>query len=70
MTGVDFNRTAIDASSQDPAVGLRAVVALRRLTDRLEVIQVTAARRAGWTWQQIGDALGITRQAVHKKYRR
>lgn len=67
---MDFNRTALEASSDDPAVGLRAVVALRRLTDRLEVIQVTAARRAGWTWQQIGDALGITRQAVHKKYRR
>jgi len=67
---MDFNRTAIEASSEDPAVGLRAVVALRRLTDRLEVVQVTAARRAGWTWQQIGDALGITRQAVHKKYGR
>jgi hypothetical protein len=67
---MDFNRTAVEASSDDPAVGLRAVVALRRLTDRLEVTQVTAARRAGWTWQQIGDALGITRQAVHKKYGR
>lgn len=67
---MDFNRTAIAASSEDPAIGLRAVVALRRLTERLEAIQVTAARRAGWTWQQIGDALGITRQAAHKKYRR
>jgi predicted transcriptional regulator len=67
---MDFIRAALEASSEDPAVGLSAVVALRRLTDRLEVIQVTAARRAGWTWQQIGDALGITRQAVHKKYRR
>ena len=67
---MDFKSTAIEASSEDPAVGLRAVVALRRLTDRLEVIQVTAARRSGWTWQQIGDVLGITRQAVHKKYGR
>lgn len=67
---MDFKGTAIDASSEDLAVGLRAVVALRRLTDRLEATQVTAARRAGWTWQQIGDALGITRQAVHKKYGR
>ena len=67
---MDFDRTATDARSDDPAVGLRAVVALRRLTDRLEAAQVTAARRAGWTWQQIGDALGISRQAVHKRYRR
>ena len=42
---MDFNRTALEAASEDPAVGLRAVVALRRLTDRLEVIQVTAARQ-------------------------
>jgi hypothetical protein len=67
---MDFNGTALEATSEDPSVGLRAVVALRRLTDRLEVVQVTAARRAGWTWQQIGDALGVTRQAVHKKYGR
>lgn len=67
---MDIKHTAINASSDDPAVGLRAVVALRRLTDRLEAVQVTGARRAGWTWQQIGDALGITRQAVHKKYGR
>jgi transcriptional regulator of acetoin/glycerol metabolism len=67
---MDFKSTAADASSGDPAVGLRAVVALRRLSDRHEAAQVAAARRAGWTWQQIGDALGITRQAVHKKYGR
>ena len=26
------------------------------------------ARAKGWSWQQIGDALGITRQSVHTKY--
>ena len=67
---MDLNGTMVEAGSDDPAIGLRAVVALRRLTDRLESTQVTKARRAGWTWQQIGDALGISRQAVHKKYRR
>jgi hypothetical protein len=67
---MDFNKTALEAGSDDPAVGLRAVVALRRLADRLEAAQVRSARKSGWTWQQIGDALGITRQAVHKKYGR
>jgi hypothetical protein len=67
---LDFNKTALEAGSDDPAVGLRAVVALRRLADRLEAAQVRSARKSGWTWQQIGDALGITRQAVHKKYGR
>jgi hypothetical protein len=55
-------------SSDDPAVGLRAVLALRRLAERVEANQVALARRQGWSWQQIGDALGITRQSVHQKY--
>jgi hypothetical protein len=52
----------------DPAVGLRAVVALRRLAERVEADQVAVARRRGWSWQQIGDALGVTRQSVHAKH--
>jgi hypothetical protein len=58
------------AESDDPAQGLQAVVVLRRLTDRLEERHVRTARAHGWTWQQIGDALGVSRQAVHKKYGR
>lgn len=63
----DITETIVAAESGDPAMGLRAVVVLRRLADRLEEINVSAARRQGWTWQQIGDALGVSRQAVHKK---
>lgn len=56
------------ASSPDPAVGLRAVRALRDLAERLEQIQVGHARDLGWTWQEIAAHLGVTRQAVHKKF--
>ena len=52
----------------DPATGLRAVGALHRLAERVEALHVAQARRAGWSWEQIGDALGITRQSVHAKY--
>jgi hypothetical protein len=60
-------------SSEDPATGLRAVLALRRLAEQVaanqvEANQVALARRQGWSWQQIGDALGITRQSVHAKF--
>ncbi len=54
----------------DPATGLRAVGALRRLAERVEEQHVAAARHAGWSWEQIGDALGVTRQSVHAKYGR
>jgi hypothetical protein len=64
---VDLNQTLVAAEGEDPAMGLRAVVVLRRLADRLEEIHVVAARKQGWTWQQIGDALGVSRQAAHKK---
>ena len=59
---------AAAAGSTDPRVGLRAVVALRRLLERLEIVQVDNARRQGWSWQEIADALEVTRQGVHKKH--
>jgi len=52
----------------DPAIGLRASLALHRLAERVEARHVAAARDMGWSWQQIGDALGVTRQSVHAKY--
>ena len=62
--------TATAATSQDPQVGLRAVVSLRELVERLEALQVSNARQVGWSWEEIGNALGVSRQAVHKKHGR
>ena len=58
------------AASNDPEVGLRAVAALRALTERLEVLQVENARELGWSWQDIALRLGVTKQTVHRKYGR
>ncbi|WP_131749482.1 helix-turn-helix domain-containing protein [Frankia sp. Cppng1_Ct_nod] len=54
--------------SHDPAVGLRAVGALHRLAEQVETASVALARQQGWSWEQIGDALGVSRQSVHAKY--
>ena len=51
-------------------MGLCAVAALRRLVERLEALQVDGARRYGWSWEEIGQALGVSKQAVHKKHGR
>lgn len=59
---------ADNATSRDPAIGLRAVASLRQLVEELQELQVENARAAGWSWQQIASALGVTKQAVHKKY--
>jgi hypothetical protein len=65
---VNIEDLHLHLSSDDPTVGLRASLALHRLAERIEANQVTAARKLGWSWQQIGDALGVTRQSVHTKY--
>ena len=58
------------ATSSDPDVGLRAVAALRALTEQLEHLQVQNARAAGWSWQEIAVRLGVTKQTVHRKHGR
>ena len=55
-------------ASRDPAVGLAAVASLRTLLESIEELQVRNARAEGWSWQQIAAALGVSRQAVHKKH--
>ena len=70
----DMERTATDLAgdldSTDPTVGLRAVAALGRLLDQLEALHVRSARAKGWSWQEIADALGVTKQTVHRKHAR
>ena len=65
---MDIDELTVSLSSDDPAIGLRASLALHRLAERVEAVHVAAAREEGWSWQQIGDALGVTRQSVHTKY--
>jgi DNA-binding NarL/FixJ family response regulator len=71
LTGMESVRDiAAGAASTDPDAGLRAVAALRVLTERLEILQVDNARRLGWSWQQIAERLGVTKQTVHRKHGR
>ena len=53
---------------QDPAAAIAAVIGLRRLADGMEREAVERAVDDGWTWQQIAQALGVTRQAAHKRH--
>lgn len=61
---------AAATDTSDPRAGLRAIVSLRALADSLELRQVEAALRSGLTWSDIAGVLGVSRQAVHKKYSR
>jgi DNA-binding NarL/FixJ family response regulator len=71
LTNMTATLTLTDsAASNDPDVGLRAVAALRTLTEELETLQVANARRLGWSWQRIAERLGVTKQTVHRKHGR
>jgi hypothetical protein len=62
MTPISPDPTGAEADE------LAAVVALRELADRLEDAAVERAMRAGWSWPEVAEALGVRRQAVHKKH--
>ncbi len=54
-------------SPNDPAAAFASVVALRRLAANLEREAVDRALESRWTWADIGQALGMTAQAAHKR---
>ena len=61
---------AAQSGSDDPIEALRAIERLRHELDRVESVAVRRARNANASWQLIALALGVSRQAVHKKYGR
>jgi ATP-dependent Clp protease ATP-binding subunit ClpA len=68
-------RAAIDAAiaaaeAQPPEEGLATVAALRARLETLEALHVEKAVRAGWSWRQIAEVMGLSKQAVHKKHAR
>jgi DNA-directed RNA polymerase specialized sigma24 family protein len=60
----------METEEREVAERLAAVTALRRLADRLEDAAVERALAAGWSLADVGDALGVTKQAVHKRHGR
>ncbi|SDG80489.1 MULTISPECIES: hypothetical protein [unclassified Duganella] len=52
----------------EPGDAMAAALALRALADQIERNAVRKALETGWTWAQIAEALGVTKQAAHKKH--
>ncbi|MEH0110111.1 AsnC family protein [Tersicoccus sp. MR15.9] len=67
---VDRLRTLVDSMSDDgnPTNALFAAAEARKELDRTEAALVRRARLQGLTWEMIAVSLGVSKQAVHKKY--
>jgi hypothetical protein len=57
---------AID--DDDPRVALAATAEAARQFERIQTGLVRRARAQGVAWVEIAAALGVSKQAVHKKY--
>ena len=55
-------------ATEDPLSALKVVAQYKRLLSSVEERSVTAARRAGHSWEDIAKVLGLTRQAVWSRY--
>jgi hypothetical protein len=60
--------SALDAAD-GPVSRLEAARQLREAAEDLEAAQVTAARKAGATWIDIGACYGLTKQGAQQRFR-
>lgn len=66
---MDRELTLVVGTDRDSAVAAvaRTAAEIEDAQARLEVA-VRAARAAGATWAQVGQAMGVTRQAAHERW--
>lgn len=64
-----MERTAVGTGDEGtPVERLARVAAAKSELARAEVVAVRHARAAGLSWAEIGVVLGVSKQAMHKKY--
>jgi DNA-directed RNA polymerase specialized sigma24 family protein len=63
-------KTSLGADDDGVVGELAAVAEAKRALSRREEVAVRKARHSGLSWAEIGTLLGVTRQTVHRKYRK
>ncbi|WP_394941039.1 AsnC family protein [Psychromicrobium sp. YIM B11713] len=57
-----------DMDAENPTEALFALAELQREVSRTEAALVRRARQSGFSWEMIAVCLGVSKQAVHKKF--
>jgi DNA invertase Pin-like site-specific DNA recombinase len=55
-------------NADNPLRDLKDVVKERKALDKREAALVKKARKAGYVWEDIAAAMGVSKQAVHKRF--
>ena len=64
-------KAALQSGGEDGVVSeLAAVRDARQQLSRREEVAVRRGRQAGLSWAEIGTLLGVTKQTMHRKYRK
>jgi hypothetical protein len=63
-----MNTLVASMDGKGPAEALYAVAELHKEVGRAEASLVRKARQAGLSWEAIALCLGVSKQAVHRKY--
>lgn len=58
------------AEETDVAKRIRQLTEAQANIEAATIAEIRVWREAGATWQQVGDALGVTRQAAQQRFRR
>ncbi|HSU36328.1 MAG TPA: helix-turn-helix domain-containing protein [Propionibacteriaceae bacterium] len=61
---------AQSVGDEDPRKALQATAQLKQAADQMEALVVRRARVRGMSWSEIAGYLGVSKQAVHKRYGR
>jgi DNA-directed RNA polymerase specialized sigma24 family protein len=67
----DVMKTSLSTEDDGGVVGELAAVREARLQlSRREEVAVRRGRQVGLSWAEIGTLLGVTKQTMHRKYRK
>lgn len=70
LTVMDTTQATDDGGAGGVIGELAAVAEAKRELARREEVAVRRARHTGLSWAEIGTLLGVTKQTMHRKYRK